>query len=95
MGDRAAADEMACSALEEAVAEPAYRLRVSLTAIVGFAELLRTRDSEHVRREAPLRIQEAAEALLRELDDPSALQGGKPALAHGAGFPRERTASSG
>jgi len=89
MDARDAADEMACSALEEAVAEPAYRFRVSLTAIVGFAELLRTRDSEHVRREAPRHIQEAAEALLRELDDPTSLQGGRPAVAHGAGLPPE------
>ncbi|HXV32853.1 MAG TPA: hypothetical protein VD769_02495 [Gaiellaceae bacterium] len=53
MDARDAADRRACSELEEAIAEPGYRLRASLTAIVGFAELLRTRDSEHVRREAP------------------------------------------
>jgi signal transduction histidine kinase len=56
-------------ALEEAVAELAHSFSAPLTAIVGFAELLRTRDSEHVRREAPRHIQEAAQLLLRELDE--------------------------
>jgi signal transduction histidine kinase len=55
-------------ALETAVAELADSFSTPLTAIVGFAELLRTRDSEHVRREAPRHIQEEAESLLRELD---------------------------
>ena len=78
MDDRVAADQAARSSVEEAVAEPSYRFRASLTAIVGFAELLQTRDSEHVRREAPRHIQEAAEALLRELDGEPA-RGRQPA----------------
>jgi signal transduction histidine kinase len=54
--------------LEQAVAELAHSLRTPLAAILGFAELLATRDSEQIRRVAPLRIQEAAEAMMRELD---------------------------
>jgi signal transduction histidine kinase len=54
--------------LEDAVAELAHTLRTPLAAIIGFAELLATRDSEEIRRVAPLRIQEAAEAMMRELD---------------------------
>jgi hypothetical protein len=77
MDDRVAAGQ-ARSTVEEAVAEPSYRFCASLTAIVGFAELLQTRDSEHVRREAPRHIQETAEALLRELDGEPA-RGREPA----------------
>ena len=55
--------------LDEAVADIAHRLRTPLTVIVGYAELLRTRDDETTRREAPLRIQEAAESLLAVVDE--------------------------
>ncbi|MGH3035507.1 MAG: histidine kinase dimerization/phospho-acceptor domain-containing protein [Gaiellaceae bacterium] len=55
--------------LDEAVAEIAHRLRTPLTVIVGYAELLRMRDDETTRREAPLRIQEAAEGLLALVDE--------------------------
>lgn len=55
--------------LDAAVAEIAHRLRTPLTVIVGYAELLRTRDEETIRQEAPLRIQEAAEGLLALVDD--------------------------
>jgi signal transduction histidine kinase len=71
MDEHPAGNARTLSELAEAIAEPGYRLRASLTAIVGFAELLQTRDSEHVRREAPRHIQETAEALLRELDAPA------------------------
>jgi signal transduction histidine kinase len=55
--------------LGEAVAEIAHRLRTPLTVIVGYAELLRMRDDETTRREAPLRILEAAEGLLALVDE--------------------------
>lgn len=55
--------------LDDAVAEIAHRLRTPLTVIVGYAELLRTRADETTRREAPLRIQEAAEGLLALVDE--------------------------
>ena len=55
--------------LDEAVADIAHTLRTPLTVIVGYAELLRTRDDETTRREAPLRIQEAAEGLLALVDE--------------------------
>ena len=55
--------------LDEAVAGIAHRLRTPLTVIVGYAELLRMRDDETTRREAPLRIQEAAEGLLALVDE--------------------------
>lgn len=56
--------------VERLTAELAHELRTPLTAIVGFAELLRTRpEDEEVRREAPVFIQRAAEELLAKLDD--------------------------
>ena len=47
----------------------AHELRTPLTVIVGYAELLRTRDDEMTRAEAPKRIVEAAERLGRALDE--------------------------
>jgi signal transduction histidine kinase len=55
--------------LDDAIAEIAHKLRTPLAVIVGYAELLHTRDDETTRRVAPLRIQEAAEALLAVVDD--------------------------
>lgn len=56
--------------VERLTAELAHELRAPLAAIVGFAELLRTRaDDEEIRREAPVFIQRAAEELLAKLDD--------------------------
>ena len=47
----------------------AHELRTPLAVIAGYAELLRTRDNDETRREAPRRIQEAAERLLGLIDD--------------------------
>jgi signal transduction histidine kinase len=46
----------------------AHDLKSSLSVIVGYAELLRARDDETIRREAPERILEAAERLGLEID---------------------------
>jgi signal transduction histidine kinase len=46
----------------------AHDLKTPLSVIVGYAELLRSRDDEATRREAPERILEAAERLRREID---------------------------
>jgi CheY-like chemotaxis protein len=46
----------------------AHDLKTPLSVIVGYAELLRARDDEATRREAPERILEAAERLRREID---------------------------
>ncbi len=46
-----------------------HELRTPLSVIVGYAELLRTRDDEQTRREAPARIQEAAERLSAAIED--------------------------
>lgn len=54
---------------EEAVSNLAHELRTPLTVILGYAELLRARDDEETRREAPARIIEAAEHLLFVVDD--------------------------
>jgi light-regulated signal transduction histidine kinase (bacteriophytochrome) len=60
-----------------------HDLKSHLTLILGYADLLRTRDDETLRREAPARIIEAAERLslgLDELFDEPA----EPLLAQGA-----------
>jgi CheY-like chemotaxis protein len=46
----------------------AHDLKTPLSVIAGYAELLRTRDDEVTRREAPERILEAAERLRLEID---------------------------
>lgn len=46
----------------------AHDLKTPLSVIVGYAELLRARDDETTRREAPERILEAAERLGLEID---------------------------
>jgi CheY-like chemotaxis protein len=46
----------------------AHDLKTPLSVIVGYAELLRARDDEATRREAPERILEAAERLRLEID---------------------------
>jgi len=56
-------------ATEEIVSNLAHELRTPLTVILGYAELLRARDDEETRREAPARIIEAAEHLLFVVDD--------------------------
>jgi CheY-like chemotaxis protein len=43
----------------------AHEIMSPLAVIVGYADLLRTRDDEQIRREAPLQIAEAAERLKR------------------------------
>lgn len=74
------------TALDGASAETRARIRhdlhARLTLIVGYAELLGTRDDEHIRREGPERIIEAAELLGREID---ALfeESGSPAASNG------------
>jgi CheY-like chemotaxis protein len=47
----------------------AHELKSPLAVIVGFAELLRARDDEEIRREAPERILEAAQRLQTVIDD--------------------------
>ncbi len=54
-------------------AKLAHDVMSPLAAIVGYADLLRTRDDERIRREAPLRIAEAAKDLQRAVQ---ALVGG-------------------
>jgi two-component system phosphate regulon sensor histidine kinase PhoR len=56
-------------ATERTVSNLAHELRTPLTVILGYAELLRARDDEETRREAPARIVEAAEHLLFVVDD--------------------------
>ena len=46
----------------------AHDLKTRVSVISGYAELLRARDDEATRREAPLRILEAAERLSAEID---------------------------
>jgi signal transduction histidine kinase len=47
----------------------AHELRTPLSVIVGYAELLRTRDDPDTRREATQYIEEAARRLLATIDD--------------------------
>ena len=46
----------------------AHDLKTPLTVIAGYAELLRVREDDRTRREAPMRILEAVERLRSELD---------------------------
>lgn len=46
-----------------------HQLRTPLAVIIGYAELLQHREDEETRREAPVRIQEAAEELSLMIDD--------------------------
>lgn len=55
--------------LAQLLATISHALQTPLAVIVGYAELLRNRDDEHIRREAPVRIQEAAERLSAEIED--------------------------
>lgn len=54
---------------EETLSSLAHDLKTPLSMIVGYSELLRARDDEEIRREAPIRIQEAAERLSSAIDD--------------------------
>ena len=55
-------------ASEETRARLRHDLKARLAVIVGYAELLRARDDEQIRRDGPKRIVEAAELLGREID---------------------------
>jgi CheY-like chemotaxis protein len=46
----------------------AHDLKTPLAAIIGYAELLRTRDDDEIRREAPVQIAEAARRLSAAID---------------------------
>lgn len=54
---------------ERLISTLAHELRTPLTVILGYAELLRARNDEETRREAPARIVQAAEDLLFVVDD--------------------------
>jgi signal transduction histidine kinase len=50
-------------AIDRLISTVSHELRTPLSVIVGYAELLGARDDEETRREAPIRIKEAAERL--------------------------------
>jgi hypothetical protein len=52
----------------EARAKALHDLKAHLTVIVGYADLLLTRDDERIRREGPRQIMKAAELLSTGLD---------------------------
>ena len=64
--DEAAAQRAFVDSLISAVS---HQFRTPLAVIVGYAELIGARDDEAVRKEAALRIQEAAERLSATIDD--------------------------
>jgi signal transduction histidine kinase len=64
-----AARDNATDELDRLLSTLSHELRTPLSVIVGYAELLRTRDDEQTRREAPVRIQEAAERLSAVIED--------------------------
>jgi len=72
----------------------AHDLKAPLAVIVGFAELLRTRDDEEIRLEAPERILEAAERLQTVIDEslfaPSAAAEATSTRRHGPAPPDRR-----
>ncbi|MBA3365904.1 MAG: hypothetical protein H0U03_08995 [Actinobacteria bacterium] len=53
---------------DEELSRLAHDLKTPLAMIVGYAELLDTRDDEEIRREAPQLIMQAAERLSSALD---------------------------
>lgn len=53
---------------EDCAAELAHELRTPLAMILGYVELLETREDDHIRREAPRRIREAAARLESLID---------------------------
>jgi signal transduction histidine kinase len=55
--------------LDRRLSAIAHELQTPLSVIIGYAELLRIRDDEQTRREAPVRIQEAAERLSALIED--------------------------
>lgn len=65
----------------ELISELAHELKTPLAAITGFAELLRHRDDDHTRREAPRLIGEAAERLSKVVDDLVEILHADPELA--------------
>ena len=77
-GDAARGDQ--ADELDRLLSTISHELRTPLSVIIGYAELLRIRDDEQTRREAPVRIQEAAERLSAVIED---------ILAHPA-LPEER-----
>jgi two-component system OmpR family sensor kinase len=54
---------------EGAFSRLAHEVRTPLAVVVGYAELLAHRDDEETRRQAPVRILEAAEVLSNVVDD--------------------------
>lgn len=54
---------------DEFVSRLSHALRTPVALIIGYAELLRTRDDEEIRREAPVLIREAAQELTDAIDD--------------------------
>ncbi len=76
-GDAARND--ATGELDRRLSAIAHELRTPLSVIIGYAELLRIRDDEQTRREAPVRIQEAAERLTTVIEEILA----RPALPEG------------
>jgi signal transduction histidine kinase len=64
----AARDEWTAE-LDRRLSAIAHDLQTPLSVIIGYAELLRMRDDEQTRREAPVRIQEAAERLSTLIED--------------------------
>lgn len=72
--------------LDRLLATISHELRTPLSVIVGYAELLATRDDERTRREASARIREAAERLSAVLEDVLAAAGLE---MHGGSAPEE------
>ncbi len=66
-GDTARDD--AAGELDQRLSTLAHELRTPLSVIIGYAELLSIRDDDQPRREAPVRIQEAAERLSALIED--------------------------
>ena len=58
---------------DRAASRLAHELKTPLAMIVGYAELLQTRQDDEIRAEAPQRILEAAERLAASIDELVAL----------------------
>ncbi len=61
-------DERIAAFAEAFTARISHDLRTPISVIVGYSELLATRDDERTRVEAVARIREAAEELQRRID---------------------------